>query len=64
MKKLPVYLMMVVLSLSVLPTTVSAKEKNPTAITATPKEVPAEVKIMINRLEEIKEMEKASMTMV
>jgi hypothetical protein len=64
MKKLPIYLMMTVLSLSVLPTTVSAKEKNPTAITATPKEVPAEVKIMINRLEEIKAMDKSSMTRV
>ena len=64
MKKLPVYLMMTVLSLSVFPTTISAKEKNPTAITANTKEVPAEVKIMINRLEEIKAMDKSSMTRV
>ena len=64
MKKLPVYLMMAVLSLSVFPTTMSAKEKNPTALTATPKEVPAEVKIMINRLEEIKALDKSSMTRV
>ena len=64
MKKLPVYLMMAVLSLSVFPTTMSAKEKNPTAITATPKEVPAEVKIMTDRLEEIKAMDKSSMTRV
>jgi hypothetical protein len=64
MKKLPIYLMMIVLSLSVLPTTMSAKEKNPTAITAIPKEVPAEVKVMINRLEEIKAMDKSSMTRV
>ena len=64
MKKIPIYLMITVLSLSVFPTTMSAKEKNPTAITATPKEVPAEVKIMINRLEEIKAMDKSSMTSV
>lgn len=64
MKKLPVYLMMTVLSLSVFPTTISAKEKNPTAITTNTKEVPAEVKIMINRLEEIKAMDKSSMTRV
>ncbi len=64
MKKLPVYLMMAVLSLSVFPTTMSAKEKDPTAITATPKEVPAEVKIMMNRLEEIKALDKSSMTRV
>ena len=55
---------MAVLSLSVLPTTMSAKEKNPTAITNNTKEVPAEVKIMINRLEEIKAMDKSSMTAV
>ena len=64
MKKLPVYLMMTVLSLSVFPTTISAKENNPTAITSKTKEVPAEVKIMINRLEEIKAMDKSSMTRV
>ena len=64
MKKLPVYLMMAVLSLSVFPTTMSAKEKDQTAITATPKEVPAEVKIMMNRLEEIKALDKSSMTRV
>ena len=64
MKKLPDYLMMAVLSLSVFPTTMNAKEKDPTAITATPKEVPAEVKIMMNRLEEIKAIDKSSMTRV
>lgn len=64
MKKLPLYLMMIVLSLSVVPTSMSAKEKDPIAITANPKEVPAEVKIMVNRLEEIKAMDKSSMTRV
>lgn len=64
MKKLPIYLMMTVLSLSFFPTPMSAKEKNPTAISTSPKEVPAEVKIMINRLEEIKAMDKSSMTKV
>lgn len=42
----------------------NAKEKTPTAITANTNEVPAEVKIMINRLEEIKAMDKSSMTRV
>ena len=55
---------MTVLSLSILPTTMNAKEKTPTAITANTNEVPAEVKIMINRLEEIKAMDKSSMTRV
>jgi hypothetical protein len=64
MKKLPIYLMMTVLSLSVIPTTISAKEKNPTAITTNSEEVPAEVKVMYNRLETIKAMDKSSMTAV
>jgi len=55
---------MTALSLTVIPTSMSAKEKNSTSITANPKEVPAEVKIMINRLEEIKAMDKSSMTRV
>jgi len=64
MKKLPLYLMMMVLSLSVFPTTISAAEKNTTALTANPKEVPAEIKVLYNRLEEIKAMDKSSMTSV
>ncbi len=61
MKKLPLYLMMMVLSLSIIPSTISATEKNPTAITVDTKEVPAEVKVMYSRLEEIKKMDKSSM---
>ena len=58
MKKLPLYLMMMVLSLSILPTTMIAAEKNPTIVT---KEMPAEIKVMFNRLEEIKAMDKSSL---
>ncbi|TDE07220.1 hypothetical protein [Flavobacterium sandaracinum] len=61
MKKVTFYLMMMVLSLSVVPTQMLAAEKNPTAITNTPKEVPAEVKVLLNRLDEIKEMDKSSL---
>lgn len=61
MKKLPIYLMMMVLSLSIFPFSLFAAEKNSTAITANTKEVPAEVKVMLNRLEEIKEMDKSSL---
>lgn len=50
--------MMMVLSLSILPTTMIAAEKNPTTTT---KEMPAEVKVMFNRLEEIKAMDKSSL---
>ncbi len=61
MKKLPLYLMMMVLSLSVFPSTISASEKNSTVNPANTKEVPAEVKVMLNRLEEIKAMDKSEM---
>lgn len=61
MKKLPIYLMMMVLSLSIFPSTIFAAEKKSTAITANSKEVPAEVKVMLTRLEEIKAMDKSSL---
>jgi len=61
MKKFTFYLMMMVLSLSVLPTTILAAEKAPTTVTNTTKEVPAEVKVLLNRLDEIKAMDKSSM---
>jgi hypothetical protein len=57
MKKLSLSLMVMLLSLSVFPTQMMATEKEPTSIPA--KEVPAEVKIMLNRLEEIKAMDKS-----
>lgn len=61
MKKVTFYLMMMVLSLSILPTQMIAAEKNPTAITNDSKEVPAEVKVLLNRLEEIKKMDKSEL---
>jgi hypothetical protein len=64
MKKVTFYLMMIVLSISVLPTQMLAAEKNPTAISNTPKEVPAEVKVLLNRLDEIKAMDKSALTSV
>jgi hypothetical protein len=60
MKKLPFYLMMMLLSLSIQ-TTISATEKTTTAIPANTKEMPVEVKVMMNRLEEIKAMDKSDM---
>ena len=61
MKKLTVYVMMMVLSLSAFANPMAAAEKDPIAITNTTKEVPAEVKIMLNRLDEIKAMDKSEM---
>jgi hypothetical protein len=60
MKKFTFYLMMMVLSLSAFPTTILAAEKSPT-VTNTTKEVPAEVKVMLSRLDEIKAMDKSSL---
>lgn len=59
MKKLSLYLMMVVLSLSVLPASTYAADKN---TAENPKEIPAEVKTMLNRLNEIKEMDKSNLS--
>ena len=58
MKKTRLYLMIMMLSLGAF-TTVNASEKNST--TPAPKEIPAEIKVMLNRLEEIKEMDKTDM---
>jgi hypothetical protein len=59
MKKLTLSLMVMVLSLSIFPTQMMATEKEPTAVPV--KEVPAEVKILLNRLDEIKAMDKSEM---
>jgi hypothetical protein len=61
MKKLSFYLMVLLLSLGTFPTTVFAAEKNVAAVKSDPKEIPAEVKTMLNRLDEIKAMDKSSL---
>jgi hypothetical protein len=61
MKKLTFYLMMMVLSLTVIPSTIIAAEKNPITAADNPKEVPENVKIMLARLDEIKAMDKSSL---
>lgn len=61
MKKISFYLMMMVLSLSILPSTSIAAETS-TAKTINTKEMPAEVRAMFSRLEEIKAMDKSSMS--
>jgi len=53
--------MMMVLSLSVFPSTMIAAEKKLTTVSPNNKEMPAEVKVMFNRLEEIKAMDKSSL---
>jgi predicted SpoU family rRNA methylase len=62
MKKLPIYLMLLILSLSIIPTSAYAVVSHPSSITNNPKEVPAEVQVMLDRLNEIKKMDKSEMT--
>lgn len=61
MKKLTFSLMTMVLSLSAFPTQMIAVEKESTTIATNTKEVPAEVKSLLTRLDEIKVMDKSSM---
>lgn len=52
---------MMVLALSIIPSTIMTSEKTPTEKAVDTKEMPAEVKVMLTRLEEIKTMDKLSM---
>ena len=56
MKKLRFYLMIMVLSLCTVPSAMLAAEKS-----LATKEISAEMQTMLNRLEEIKEMDKTSL---
>nr|WP_315251092.1 hypothetical protein [uncultured Flavobacterium sp.] len=62
MKNLRIYLMVLLVSLSLVPTTITASEKDPIEATSKSKELPIEVKNMLNRLEEIKKMDKSNMS--
>ena len=53
--------MLVIASLTLLPNQSIAAEKNSTIISNNPKEVPADVKIMLLRLDEIKAMDKSEL---
>jgi hypothetical protein len=64
MKKISFYVMMIVLSLTIMPTQIFASEKNPALRSDSPKELPAEVKVMMNRLDEIKSMDKSELSSV
>lgn len=61
MKKLTLYLMMMILSLSFFPNQTFASEKNPTTVPVTPTEMPAEIKALFTRLEQIKAMDKSGL---
>lgn len=53
--------MVIVLSLGAFPSTMFAAEKNVVAVASDPKEIPAEVQTLLNRLDEIKAMDKSSL---
>ena len=54
------YTMIMMVALSITPMFANAPE--PTTVSNTTKEMPTEVKVMLNRLEEIKEMDKSELT--
>lgn len=62
MKKLNLFLMVMALSLCAFPTSMFANEKTPVAMEATSKEVPAAVQLKLDRLDEIKAMDKSEMS--
>lgn len=62
MKKLTLFTMIVLTSLLVAPLNVTAKNIEPVAISNNSKEIPAEVKVMLDRLEEIKKMDKSNLS--
>jgi hypothetical protein len=61
MKK-PVFYLIIVLLLSVCPNTAMASEKNPMAMEKPATEIPKEIKNMIDRLNEIKDMDMSDLT--
>jgi Skp family chaperone for outer membrane proteins len=61
MKKSTFCFLMMLLSLTALPTSALAAPTDPIAISATTKEIPVEVKVLLNRLDEIKKMDKSNL---
>lgn len=62
MKKNACLLILMILSLTISPAKTFANEIAPVAVENNSKEVPAEVKILINRLNEIKAMDKSDLS--
>jgi Skp family chaperone for outer membrane proteins len=61
MKKLTLYTMLMITSLTLVTNQSAASTKNPITTTDTPKEVPTEVKVLLSRLDEIKAMDKSEL---
>lgn len=56
--------MLMIASLTCIPNQITAAVKNPITTSDTPKEVPAEVKILLLRLDEIKAMDKSELSSI
>ncbi len=61
MKKITLFTIIMLMTLSVFPTTMSAKTIEPISSSNNPKEVPAAVTVMLNRLEEIKKIDRSEL---
>lgn len=61
MKKITLFTIIMLMTLSVFPTAMSAKTIEPISSSNNPKEVPAAVTVMLNRLEEIKKMDRSEL---
>jgi hypothetical protein len=64
MKTSVFYLMVITLSFCVCTTPVMATELAPVTQSSVPEEIPAEVRIMLDRLHELKEMDKSGLTRI
>ena len=62
MKKPVFYLMILALSFCVFANPVMARERPPETEASVPKEIPPEVRVMLDRLHEIKEMDRSELT--
>ena len=63
MKKSTLYLLMLIMSISFFPNTMTAASGNPlNTPVSSPSEVPAHVQVQLDRLKEIKAMDKSDMT--
>lgn len=60
MKKFVLSLLLTI-AMTIVPNTSLASEKMPKPITPAPTEIPAEIQVMLNRLEEIKDMDKSDL---
>jgi hypothetical protein len=62
MKKSILYFMVMAMSLGTFASPLMAAEGTPTTESSIPEEIPAEVRIMLDRLHEIKDMDKSALT--